>query len=415
MRLHSMSVNNLRCFKAMNIEFEPQLTVLTGMNGSGKSAVLEAVSIFLRQIAHVVLRIYPSINYELVRNNCKDMKLEYNYSNGSQDILQYKLEFNLRNKSVEQTDPDLPWRTWTSPSSLPIVALYGAKRILDNYSREATSQSSLSSAFNKALDAAIDFKSTYTWFIEKSSEEALEGQYRKDYTYSIPALSAVRSAVSMALGDYSEPFVASTPPDIFITQNNEEKQRYTLNQLSDGYRTMLALVMDLARRMAVASDANQPDPAQILGHDAIVLIDEVELHLHPAWQQRVLPTLIRIFPNTQFIVTTHSPQILSSIDSKNVRIIAENDKIYDAPTGIFGAEASRILNQIFGVSSRSPSEAVDELASYEKLVYDDKWNEQEALSLRKKLDKRYGGSEPKLIELDMYIENREWELQKGGL
>jgi predicted ATP-binding protein involved in virulence len=80
---------------------------------------------------------------------------------------------------------------------------------------------------------------------------------------------------------------------------------------------MLAMVMDLARRMAQANPRLE-DPLQ---SEAIVLIDEVDLHLHASWQQTILPDLLRVFPNAQFIVTTHSPQVLTTVEPEQIQIL----------------------------------------------------------------------------------------------
>ena len=171
--------------------------------------------------------------------------------------------------------------------------------------------------------------------------------------------------------------------------------------------------MDLSRRMAVANaDAAWPEGQTVLHSPGIVLIDEVEQHLHPAWQQTVLPRLMEIFPNVQFIVTTHSPQVLTSVEAKHIRVLGGGDAVYAAPQGTWGAEASRLLKRIFGVDNRPPSRATDELNRYADLVYADQWDGDEARRLRDLLDERYGGEEPFLTRLDLYIANRKWELEE---
>ncbi|MBQ7618085.1 MAG: AAA family ATPase, partial [Desulfovibrio sp.] len=271
-------------------------------------------------------------------------------------------------------------------------------------------------AYKNAFEPQIDFSPTLTWFIEKSSQEALEVVNTKNLNHRIPVLDAVRQAVSSALGDYNEPYVAETPPQLFITKKESPDLPLNLKQLSDGYRTMLALVMDLARRMALAYDGVQLTAGESVLHTAgIVLIDEIELHLHPSWQQTVLPRLREIFPNVQFIVTTNSPQVVTSIDEAHVRILGDGGRIHTAPQGTWGAEASRVMKQIFGVDNRPPSQARDDLEEYSDLVYADKWNTDRARQLRLILDERYGRQEPELVELDLHIENRKWEMNEEGV
>jgi predicted ATP-binding protein involved in virulence len=140
----------------------------------------------------------------------------------------------------------------------------------------------------------------------------------------------------------------------------------------------------------------------------IVLIDEVDQHLHPGWQQRILTALRRAFPRVQFIVTTHSPEVLSTVKSEQIRIF-ENGKCYGAPAGALGAESSRLLQTVLDTSLRPPVHEVDELNEYLELVYTGRWKDPRAVALRQKLDQLYQGEEPALLEADLQIENQEWE------
>ena len=228
-------------------------------------------------------------------------------------------------------------------------------------------------------------------------------------TFSLPDLVALREAVAKALGDYNEPYMSNTPLGLFITHRDEPDKPLSVKQLSDGYRTMLALVMDLARRMAVANaDAEWPEGQTVLHSPGIVLIDEVEQHLHPAWQQTVLPRLMDIFPNVQFIVTTHSPQVLTSIPAKHIRILRDG-AVYTFPEETDGAEAGRVLEDVLGVNPRPDNEAARKLRDYERLVNDGQWDAPEAARLKRELEAHYGDSEPKLDELALRVETMKWE------
>ena len=112
------------------------------------------------------------------------------------------------------------------------------------------------------------------------------------------------------LGDVSEPHMEMEPPRFMVTiETGGKSEKLALDQLSGGYRAVLALAADLAWRMAQGN----PHLDNPLESEAIVLIDEVDLHLHPSWQQRILDDLTRTFPNAQFIVSTHSPQVLTTV------------------------------------------------------------------------------------------------------
>lgn len=119
-------------------------------------------------------------------------------------------------------------------------------------------------------------------------------------------------------------------------------------QLSDGERGTLALVLDLTRRLAQANP-EMADPATEA--EAVVLIDEIELHLHPKWQRQIIRNLIATFPHCQFIVTTHSPQLIGEVEHDRIQIIA-NGQIY-SPTHSYGVDSSRVLEEIMDTDPRA--------------------------------------------------------------
>jgi predicted ATP-binding protein involved in virulence len=180
-----------------------------------------------------------------------------------------------------------------------------------------------------------------------------------------------------------------------------------LDQLSDGYLVMLAVVMDFALRLALANPPERPGD-DVLASEAILSIDEVDLHLHPSWQQRVIPDLRRTFPNTQLILTTHSPQVTTTVPSSNLRIL-RGSQLYSAPPGTEGAEAQRLLEDAFQVNARPKLPRAQELDEYLRLVNDRKWDTVHARELRRKLDEWSQGQEPRLLEADLQIENMKWE------
>ena len=159
-----------------------------------------------------------------------------------------------------------------------------------------------------------------------------------------------------------------------------------IEQLSDGYRTTLAMVMDIASRMAEAN----PDMNDPLNTEGVVMIDEVDLHLHPGWQQTILLDLMRTFPNIQFIVSTHSAQVISSVKPECLRVIdwQNNDPVLVPISFSEGAEAQQVLQDVLGLESPRVKELdiVKALNHYQQLVEDDLWDSKEAKALRLALD-----------------------------
>ncbi|MFM2409122.1 MAG: hypothetical protein RL358_1864, partial [Pseudomonadota bacterium] len=193
-----------------------------------------------------------------------------------------------------------------------------------------------------------------------------------------------------------------------LVLSHEQHGTMKVELLSDGIRSMLAMVGDIAYRCIKLNPHFGIEAAKKT--TGVVLIDEVDMHLHPRWQQLVLSQLSEAFPNLQFVVTTHSPQVLSSVSSDCIRILS-NNKIFAAPPGTEGAEASRLLTRVLGVDVRPPeNKATLELNEYLSLVGKDQWSSPRALELRLLLNARYQGEEPALLEADLLIENRKWEL-----
>lgn len=340
------------------------------------------------------------------------------------------------------------------PGLLPVFAYYGAQRSsLDIPERLRDSKVNYAyptAALVDSLKSATDFRELLKWFDNQEAAELREMRSRQvtlfetDIRYReeraeggrvariYPALDGVRTAVSNILGrDYYNPHF--TAKHKFVIQSAHGPEVLQVAQLSQGYQSMLALGMDFARRLAIANGhLSEPDtpfnwrPAEeyVARHHpdgledapphgpawapAIMLVDEVDLHLHPSWQQRVLADLMRAFPYTQFIVSTHSPQVISTVQMESIRIIKQG-YVYAAPPGTDGAESQRILEDVFQVAARPNTATALALDEYLRLVDKRQWDSKRALELRAMLDAWSQGQEPRLLEADLQIDNMKWE------
>ena len=164
---------------------------------------------------------------------------------------------------------------------------------------------------------------------------------------------------------------------------------------------------DLVRRMLILN----PHKENPLDTPAIVIIDELELHLHPQWQEEVISRLERTFKNTKFILTTHTPTIVSSIINENLYLITDNQIIAGKHLdfGTYGAEYASIYTLLYNINSRSDNEIKEKLERYLYLVNENQYTSEEAIMLRKELEKNFKGNEPSLEEAKLIIENKEWE------
>ncbi|MCL1808443.1 MAG: AAA family ATPase [Clostridiales bacterium] len=425
MKIKSLHLENYRCFKNFDIDFNDRLTVLVGANGAGKTATLDALSIFLKWAGHPKIR---NTSFDYLEMPLADIafgsKLEdISYWIEIEPIdetgfeprkIEFKRFWAASEKSVLLKPLAVRDVITMLNASSPIFTSYMAGRFINESDSIMTHEPyrpllpNEFVAFENSFSRTIDFASTLSWFYDADADEArnMRDNGQKDES---PELMAVREALSKSLlGQYEKPRMSGHPSELIIYRKGTS-QAYKIGQLSDGYRTMLALVLDLARRMAQAHGADTKQAESPLSAPAIVLIDEVELHLHPAWQQTILTTLMDIFPNTQFIATTHSPQVLTSIPQEHIRILSCG-KAYTVSEQTQGAEAQRLLKNVFGVDLRPRGlDIVQILKTYTDLVYAEQWDTPEAEELKRKLNEHYGNDEPALMELELHIENSKWE------
>ncbi len=246
-------------------------------------------------------------------------------------------------------------------------------------------------------EGKTDFRSFFEWF---RAREDLENETRiHDSAHRDPQLQAVRRAIPPLIPGFENLRVQRAPLRMVVTKGD-----WTLyvDQLSDGEKCLLAMAGDLARRLARANPyADDP----LLG-GGLVLIDEIELHLHPGWQRRVVPALEHTFPNCQFILTTHSPAVLGHVDRDSVFILkpeAEGIQVLH-PDASKGADVSRILEDILDTPARSPefSEKLDRL--YRLL---DDGDTASARALYTELAATLGALDPALVTADVLLRRRE--------
>jgi predicted ATP-binding protein involved in virulence len=178
--------------------------------------------------------------------------------------------------------------------------------------------------------------------------------------------------------------------------------RLTVNQLSDGEKCLMAMVGDLARRMAIANPLhNNP-----LEGEGIILIDEIDLHLHPKWQRMVIPKLGDVFPNCQFLISTHSPHVITHVQPESLFLLSMTSEGLEAlrPAESYGKTVERVLEDLMGLNTTRPSEVKEAInLIYEKI---DLGNLQEAKDSIDQLEKRIG-EDPELVKANVLIKRKE--------
>jgi hypothetical protein len=232
-----------------------------------------------------------------------------------------------------------------------------------------------------------DFRGFFEWFRE---EEDVFNELRvrnAEWTGARPpALELVRSAIARVFPAGGSLRIERRPQRMVLDVGNTPLD---VAQLSDGEKALLAMTGDIARRMVLA-DSVSDDP---LGQEAVVLIDEIELHLHPGLQRTILAQLRRAFPRTQFIVTTHSPQVLSSVHARNVRLLRDF-QVVPLERETWRRDTNRILESVFDDPGRTPDIAT-KLNALRTAIDEDRFAEARRLvhELRSELD----GDDPEVV------------------
>ena len=415
MKLKSVEIENYRAIDELRLPLHPSLTVLYGDNAHGKTSVLNAIAVALGRIP-TQLPDVSGIDFRKTdrRVSGRPLRVAMTTTEGMKwERLMHAGPRTRRRLSVGLLEAlhaivtaDQQKR---EPLDLPIIAFYDTDRaVFDAPQRRRGFATNFSryQALEGALAARTNFREFFKWFYAMENEELREQKQKRDFDFRLNELEAVRGAITSMVPDVSDPRIELRPLRFIVSVESgpSNSEELALDQLSGGYRIMLAVPADLARRMAQGN----PHLDKPLTSEAIVLIDEIELHLHPSWQQRVLTDLARTFPNTQFIVSTHSPQVLTTVRPEQiVRLSREDGKIVAsrAPEPTYGAEAGDVLDLVMGVDERPPNEFSEALRRYMRLIGDDKGESTEAAALRRDLE-RWSPHDPALASADLEIRRR---------
>ena len=236
----------------------------------------------------------------------------------------------------------------------PLGVLYSTARAVPR-ERPPRSLGARSVAYKDALlDREVGLGYFASWLSMKQSID-VEGNQQ--------ALTAVQSAVRRFLPGYDNLRLSGADDPVLLIDRRGET--LAVRQLSHGERGILAVMLDLTWRMGHLN-SELTDPADEAG--AVVLIDEIDLHLHPKWQRQIARKLTETFPRCQFIATTHSPQVIGEVEHDRIQIIAE-DGVY-SPTHSFGVDSSRILEEIMDANPRT-EEVLDLLAQIKEEIDED--------------------------------------------
>ena len=442
-------MQNFRCYADFTMQFSPKVTVIVAENGKGKTAILDGLAITMAPY----LAAFPGIKARNFQPNDVRMVVDVPQTQDELQIkrMKYLLPVVLETEVKADDGKAYSWKRElksvkgkTSSVSakfvsdygkriadelnqpgdqdiiLPVLGYYGTSRMWNDSSllKRKKVDLSRSSGYVECLEPSGSYNTFAQWF-RYATESALEYDHiiaEKKLNKKNPyreILNAINKAIvtciqSMGWTDLKYSFAAQ---NLLIC--HPEKGELPLEAMSDGARSVISMAADIAYRMARLN----PDMGEdvTLKTSGVVLIDEVDMHLHPSWQQTVVNDLVKAFPKVQFIVTTHSPQVLTSVPAECIRILHWDNDLVDIeePTFSLGAESSQLLRDIQHVESRPGSlPIVQALQRYLQLVNEDKWDSEEALALRETLDRWSQGREPALVRADMDIRVRNFRRKK---
>lgn len=441
MLIRELHIQNFRRFEDLKVSFEKDLTVLVARNGHGKTSILDCITVLLgpfvgafdlgrssrfyprdarRHLDPSTLEpredwpvrvegivAFPEIEDTLIKNSLHDRRIARELPGPkSHTTIREVADLTKYGKWLQENVHRL------QSNVLPVVAYYGTGRLWKahkNLERKKLLSENRSLGYEDCLSPASNFVQVQQWMAKATMLKIQEAERLEPPRALIMAtrLIAIQTAVDSVLEEEGWSQFGYGFDFEELTMFHPDHGRLPVSQMSDGVRGVVSLVADLAFRCMRLNS--------FFGHIAlektngIVLIDEVDQHLHPGWQQRILQAIRRAFPKIQFIVTTHSPEVLSTVDSQQIRIL-QDGKCFAAPPGALGAESQRLLQDVLGLKdARPPIPAVDELKEYLALVDQEQWDSNRAKELRTILDTRYQGYEPSLLEADLHIENRMWE------
>jgi len=387
--IKSLSMHDYRGIRDCTATFDPSLTVLVGRNGAGKTAILDCLhllfdSLFMSLNGPAELMTAPRRERAALSRNAartdvslgrKQMRCEVSFdvrwhNKKTPRAYRWPLHVTVNGRdglARELIHPDNeslvadffqvsdePW------AEIPLTIHYTVDRANVDSSAPSIEEADRVFASNPYEDTLAIGGATFRWFARwfREREDAENAAVARDSRpgWRRPTdrqLDAVRMAVEKFVPGFQDLHVQRKPePRIAIHKAGAD---LLLNQLSQGERSLIALVADLARRLSMIGERSKKTAAASLALPAWVLIDEIELHLHPAWQRDVLTRLRLTFPNAQFIVTTHSPLVLADVPASNVRLLTRNgdDLLVTEPASpTAGRDTNAILEEVMGTSKR---------------------------------------------------------------
>ena len=409
--LREIRVNNYRCFDDLALPLENDATVLFAENGGGKTALLTALAMGLA----VIQRDSPkTLKLKAGRDSRRGVP---NDKGATEPAGPCEVTWTA---AVGETET-VKWSTAVQPASgrpgnqhrqifeavervrvpgvrWPLFAWYGVDRLgrLHDRRRKVELTWDRWEAYASALDPSLDEAPLLQWLQNEFLGDVARRQQEEPERFFHAAVMEAAVRATPGVTDAWYDAVTQGPVVRF-----EDGHVAPWSELSDGYHVFISLVADIARRAVMLNEIDGADASARV--EGVVLIDELDLHLHPRWQRVALPRLCDAFPRLQFIITTHSPQLLSSAENRQVRRLVDG-RLQADHLFVEGRDTNAILREYMHTEDRD-GEGTRELQTLHDFI--DRGRLEEAAELYKKLLARWGDLDPDLIEAKVLLDLEE--------
>lgn len=343
MHFQSVIIENFKAIEAMQIDFDPGINLLIGDNGVGKTCVLEALTValggFLSGISGVATRGIWESDVRIVQSLLADASIGVQYMTPVSISCKTCVGIESFEWARTRGNVTAAFRTKTTNKAitryaqeivndltrdLPLLSYMGTTRVSQPKREDygAVLKKTLTDrrcGYIGCLDSALDIKAIKAWCLKMEMVSYNKNKPIKEYETFKRVVSSVMKHMTALENNpvitYSRVF-----EDIVYSEGSTI---LPISYLSAGYQSLLWITMDIAYRMAILNPGLD-DFKTVTG---IVLIDELDMHLHPKWQWNVLEVLAQTFPNIQFIIATHSPILISSCKNGKLIMLDEFQKV----------------------------------------------------------------------------------------
>ena len=400
-RLREIRARNYRCFEELTLPIEEDTTVLFAENGGGKTALLTALAmglaVFQRE-APKTARFSPARDIRLRtvdkrgrREPVGRCELTWTGDVGETEAVAWST--TVQPGTRRATDRHRPIlealeRARVPGEPWPLFVWYGVDRLGRQRDRRRRVERTGDrwEAYESSLDPELDEAPLLQWLQDEMLGDVSRRDREEPERFFHKAVLEAATRATPGVEDAWYDATAQSPVVRF-----EDGHAAPWSQLSDGYHVFIALVADIARRAVMLNQFDGVDaPARVEG---VVLIDELDLHLHPRWQRVALPRLREAFPRLQLVVTTHSPQVLSSAENRQVRRLVDR-RVQERDVFVSGRDTNAILRDLMRTDDRD-DEGVVALRRLHDAI--DRGDREQADRVYRELVGRWGDADPALI------------------